>query len=291
MRRILIKILKKIKYILSEVYKDIYFRTKIISKKGNIATVKALGFIWKLDTKRYIDREILNNGVFEPYATALVQQLLKPGMVVGDIGANFGYYTLQFGRLVGQSGYVYAFEPVSRYRKRLLEHLKLNDITNVEVINKALSNKIGKAQIYVGECSGTFHWCAPKDAEEVQEVPVTTFDAFVQEHKIQKLDFLKVDVDGHEPNFLQGAQNVLIKFKPIMLFEFCQESLYAAGSAAWDLVDKLEDLGYVLVSTKSRTEFLTRQECLKEVANFSHSVEVLCIPSGSELLNIFGGGV
>lgn len=289
MRRILIKVFKKMENMLSKGDESRYSRTKVLSMDGNIATVKALGFIWKLDAKRYLDRDILNNGVFEPYSTALVQQLVKPDMIVGDVGANFGYYTLQFGRLVGQNGYVYAFEPVDRYRIRLLEHLKLNNITNVEVINKALSNKIGKAQISVGECSGTFHWCVPKDAEEVQEVFITTFDTFVEERKIQKLDFLKVDLDGHEPMFLEGAQNTLTKFKPIMLIEFCQLSLHAAGSAAWDLVDKLEDFGYVLVSTKSRKVFPNRLECLKEVANFSHSINVLCIPSGSELLDVFGG--
>ncbi|MCH7557194.1 MAG: FkbM family methyltransferase [Planctomycetes bacterium] len=288
MRRILVKILKKFEYMLSKGYESRCSRAKILSIEGDIATVEALGLIWKLDTKRYLDRDILNNGIFEPYSTELIQELVKPNMVVGDIGANFGYYALQFGRLVGKSGYVYAFEPVQRYSVRLLEHLKLNNITNVEFVNKALSNRIGKAQISVGECSATFHSYSSNGPKELQEVSITTLDTFVKERGIGRLDFLKVDLDGHEPMFLEGAQNTLSKFKPIILIEFSQPNLHASGSAAWDLVDKLEDFGYVLVSTKNRKIFPNRPECLKEVANFSHSVNVLCIPSGSELLNIFG---
>lgn len=287
MINLLIRVLKKLEYILIKVNKKRHFLVKIISMNKNVAKVKALGFIWKLDITRYLDRGILENGVFEPYSTALVKDLIKPGMVVADIGANFGYYTLQFGRLVGKSGYVYAFEPVDRYRIRLLEHLKMNNIINVEVIDKALSNKQGKAKISVGECSGTFHWCSQQKPEEVREVLITTLDTFVEERKIRKLDFLKVDLDGHEPMFLEGAQNTLNNFRPIILTEISQESLYAAGSTAWDFVNKLEHFGYILVSTKNRKVFSSHLECLKEVANFSHSVNVLCVPLENKLLNNF----
>jgi len=290
-QKLLIKLLRSLDSIFFKEYSRKHLKVQILSKEGSIATVKALDFIWKLDTTRYIDEYILKNGIFEPESTALIQKLVEPSMIVLDVGANFGYYTLQFARLVGENGYVYAFEPVDRYRARLGEHLRLNNIRNVEVINKALSNKIATAKISVGECSATFHWCSPGEAEEVQEVHLTTFDAFVEEHKIQKIDFLKVDLDGHELMFFEGAKNTLRKVKPIMLVEFCQEFLYASGTAAWDLADKLENLGYVLISTKSRRAFQNRQECFKEVANFSHSVNVLCIPSASELLDVFKGGV
>lgn len=282
MRKFLIRVLKKIEHILTERSKKKYPRTKILSTDGNIIKTEALGFIWKLDKNRYLDKSILDNGVFELESTELVQKFIKPGMIVADIGANFGYYTLQFGRLVGKSGYVYAFEPVDRYRIRLLEHLKMNNIINVEVINKALSNKQGKAQIFVGECSGTFHWCSQQRAEEVQEVLITTLDTFVKENKIQKLDFLKVDLDGHEPMFLEGAQNTLTKLKPIVLIEFCQYSLYAAGYQGWELADQLESLGYVLYNERTREPFATRRDFLMYAVNFSHSVNVLACPGGAK---------
>ena len=282
MKNFLMRVLKKLEYILIKGNKKRRFSVKIIFMNKNIAKVKVLGFIWKLNTTRYLDRVILENGIFEPYSTTLVNELIKPGMVVADIGANFGYYTLQFGRLVGKSGYVYAFEPVDRYRIRLLEHLKMNNIINVEVINKALSNKQGKAQISVGECSGTFHWCSQQRAEEVQEVLITTLDIFVEENKIQKLDFLKVDLDGHEPMFLEGAQNTLTKLKPIVLIEFCQYSLYAAGYQGWELADQLESLGYVLYNERTRKPFATRRDFLMYAVNFSHSVNVLACPGGAK---------
>ena len=217
--------------------------------------------------------------------------LVKPGMIVGDIGANFGYYSLQFSRLVGENGFIFAFEPVNRYMIRLLEHLKLNNIMNVEVIDVALSNKIGEAQISVGECSGTFHWSSSNEPDDLQDVCVSTLDAFVKERNIKKLDFLKVDLDGHEPMFLDGAKNTIERFKPIMIIECSQESLFISGSSAWNLLDKLEELGYILISERTRKIFSNRLECLKEVGNFTNSANILCVPFGNHLLNQFKGSI
>ena len=87
--------------------------------------------------------------------------------------------------------------------------------------------------------------------------------------------------------FIEGARNTLAKLKPVMIIEFSQIGLHVAGSSAWELADKIEELGYILVSTKSKKVFQNRLECLKEVANFSHEVNVLCIPLESKLLDNF----
>lgn len=292
-RRKLIKILRKLDNILFK--NNLKIKTpppkktgaRIISENGNIVMAEALGIIWKLDKQRYLDREILEYGVFDPYTTAVVNQLVKPGMVVIDVGANFGYYTLQFAKLTGRTGCVYAVEPVDRYRERLIDTLKLNNVTNVKVIGNALSNKQGKSRISVGECSATFHWQEQYSPEESYEVPVTTLDALVKENKINKLDFIKIDMDGHETTFLEGAEKRLTVFKPLMIIEFCQSGLYTAGSASWELADKLESTGYAMVSVKSKKVYPNRRECLRETANFSHSVDVLCIPLENPILKEF----
>jgi FkbM family methyltransferase len=265
-----------------------YTPVKILSVEENIVTAEVHGFIWKLDKTRYLDNQILKHGVFEKESKELIEDLVHPGMVVADIGANFGYYTLPMSKLVGPQGYVYAFEPVDRYRHRLLEHIKLNNIINVEVSNYALSNASGHGQINIGECSGTFHWCAPQKPEFTQKVILTTLDTYIEKREINKLDFIKVDLDGHETFFLEGAKNTLLKYKPIVLIESSQMNLHEAGSAAWELVDMIEDLNYTLISAKSRKIFPSRLDCLKEVANFSHSADILCIPSCHKLLELFG---
>ncbi|MDQ3242738.1 MAG: FkbM family methyltransferase [Gemmatimonadota bacterium] len=82
-------------------------------------------------------------GIYEPAETALVQQLVGPGSTVLDIGANIGYYTLQFAELVGASGRVIAFEPDPANFELLARNTQLNGYLNVTLVQRAASNTAG----------------------------------------------------------------------------------------------------------------------------------------------------
>src|SRR5438067_4805323 len=103
---------------------------EILEDDGGWVTCRINDLIWKLDPTQCIDRDLLEDGMFEPASTKWVEQIVQPGMVAIDVGANFGYYTVRLSKLVGPGGRVHAFEPSQRYRERLLGHLKLNHCEN-----------------------------------------------------------------------------------------------------------------------------------------------------------------
>ena len=91
---------------------------------------------------------LITHGVYCRYETQSFKTLIKPGMVVLDIGANIGYYTLIAARLVENSGRVYALEPESENFSILRRNVELNNYGNIIVKQEALSNKRGKAKLY-----------------------------------------------------------------------------------------------------------------------------------------------
>ena len=88
------------------------------------------------------------NGVYEPCETEFVMNEIKKGDVVLDIGANIGYYTLIFARLVGEEGKVFAFEPDPENFALLKKNVEINGYHNVVLVQKAISNKTGKIRLF-----------------------------------------------------------------------------------------------------------------------------------------------
>lgn len=245
--------------------------------------VDRLGFRWRLCLDRYLDREIAAGCIWEARSLKLVQDLVHPGMCVVDVGANWGYYTLQLAHLVGAVGMVIAFEPTHEYSSRLEWHLRENNVHNVRLEHLGLSSRTEAVEIAIGECSATLHWCAdspPRMREEIRVVRMDEWwDDYVATGNPDRLDFLKVDVDGHEPNFLVGAERILRRHRPSMLIEFSQEALFAAGHQAWELADQLESMGYTLCSDEDGQPFQNRRALLRETANFAYSANVLARPA------------
>ena len=80
-------------------------------------------------------------GTYERDKQDLVEKLVRPGMVVWDIGANAGFYSIAFSKLVGARGAVYAFEPLAENVKNILKHVALNEVENVTVMQGALGER------------------------------------------------------------------------------------------------------------------------------------------------------
>lgn len=231
---------------------------------------------------RYLDRQIAAGSVWEWKSVNLVRRLVKPGMHVLDVGANFGYFTLLFSHLVNRTGRVIAFEPTQEYLSRLKWHLRENRIENVHVEQMGLSDKNDDVEIAIGECSATLHWNADSVPRFKEQIKLMRLDdwrhVYLDDGHPDRLDFLKVDIDGHEPNFLIGAERTLRRHRPHILIEFSQEALFAAGHSSWHLADQLESMGYVLCSEEDGLPFQSRRALLKEAGNFAYSANVLARP-------------
>lgn len=149
-------------------------------------------------------------GSYENEKQKLFALAVEPGSVVFDIGANAGFYTLLASVLVGPRGHVYAFEPLPHNIHFIREHLRLNEITNVEIIEAAVSDKTGETS-FDDSLGGAMGHLAPGGNLRIQTVRI---DELVAESRLPPPDHIKIDVEGDEMLVLSGAKKVLEDFRP-----------------------------------------------------------------------------
>jgi FkbM family methyltransferase len=184
-------------------------------------------------------------GSFEPNEFSFLHGFLKPGMVFVDVGANDGYYTLFAARRVGSRGKVVAVEPSTRERINLRRNLKRNRIDNVHVVAAALGATRGDADLRLAQGAHSGHNTLGKfahddvKAAQLERVTVDTLDQVASELKLDRIDFIKIDVEGAEASVVMGARSVLAKMRPVMLLEINDGALRAQGVGADDLLTML----------------------------------------------------
>jgi FkbM family methyltransferase len=260
-----------------------WFHESRLRKTAPWVRVRRQGLLWDLNMERYVDREIVVAGAFEPDTVRVLESHVRLGMHCLDVGANFGYFALLMARRVGPTGKVWAFEPTRPYRERLISHIRLNSLSPpIEVKDYGLSAAEAKVPISVGPCSATLHPTGPYPADRIENVTLRRLDDVAAEIGLTRLDFVKVDIDGHEPAFLAGAEHTLRRHRPKMVMEINQANLDAARSSAEALKEQLEAMGYRLHSEKTLEPFATREEFLRECANYSHSANVWLLPAVSK---------
>jgi FkbM family methyltransferase len=200
-----------------------------------------------------IGRYIFIDGVFERECWNFVKGFVRPGMVVFDLGANLGQYTLLSAKAVGPGGKVHSFEPSSSMFEELRFNIDLNDVSALCVANRlAVSDTRGIAWLSKHAPGGeVFDSLAPDHLSSQQKVTgyekveTTTVDAYVRENDIPRVDFLKIDIEGAELPALRGARKLLSDGDaPTILVELADVTAQAFGYRALDTWDFLSDLGY-----------------------------------------------
>jgi len=188
----------------------------------------------------------------------LVRNIVKEGMTVVDVGAHLGKYTKLFSLLTGDKGRVYAFEPAESSFKKLASSMKELNCTNVTLINKAIYSQNGKVVLheFPEEFSAwnSLGWPKMENPEEPtrlvpieksSEVDAMTLDSFCKEHNIDKIDCLKLDIEGAELEALIGTSN-LLENKAIcyLQFEISEKMLQGLNTKAKFIFDFLKSKGY-----------------------------------------------
>lgn len=216
------------------------------------------GLHWNLDLNEGIDFSIYLLGAFEPDTVRFYKSLIKPGDVVLDIGANIGAHTLHFARAVGKAGRVFAFEPTNYAFRKLSANLALNpELNAVTAARQILLTDTANPEVPAGIYSS---W--PLEPEEglhaehlgklqsTQGARSRTLDEVVSELALEKIDFIKLDVDGHELVVLRGGRETLKRFRPPILIELCPCVCAEHHHSFADLIGTLTGLGYRFWSFK-----------------------------------------
>ena len=177
-------------------------------------------------------------GSFDYDKQRLFEQLLKPGDVVYDIGAHVGFYTLLASKLVGPEGKVYAFEPLPRNLRYLREHLRLNHVTNVEVVEAAVSDVSEE----VAFDQSSYHTWGHLDPNGTLRVRALKLDQAVLDLGFRPPKLVKVNVEGAEKAVLQGAREMIQLHHPIFIVSTHGDTIHRECCAL------LKEQGYELRS-------------------------------------------
>ncbi|MBT7852018.1 MAG: FkbM family methyltransferase [Opitutae bacterium] len=175
--------------------------------------------------------------------------LVRPGYIVVDGGANIGDYTQIFSRIVGASGQVLSFELAPPTLEKLKSNIQSWRLLNVKTFSCALSNKNEQAIIQLpggvsGYASLSSHTEAWGDSPvESFNVETCRLDDFAQ-FSFDRLDFMKLDLEGAEPLAVEGASSILSRFLPSLHVEFSPLFMKDFDYGIEEFLDKLSDIGY-----------------------------------------------
>jgi FkbM family methyltransferase len=174
---------------------------------------------------------------------AFLERVLRPGDVVVDVGASIGGVALPAARIGCR---VLAIEPELENFERLRANIALNGLA-VELLRLAITDRIGTAVLYVfPRARRGHHSLAPSEAATgSQAVECTTIDALLERQRIERVDLLKIDVEGAEPEVLAGAAGALARGAiRTVVFEISRDPLRRMGHRVEDVLRPLRGAGY-----------------------------------------------
>jgi FkbM family methyltransferase len=207
----------------------------------------------ELDLSEHMASQIFWFGYYSRDVLFAIERMLRRGDTFVDVGANIGEVSLFAAKRVAEMGSVLAFEPMARTAERLRRNLDLNQLHNVDVIEMGLADRVGERALYVS--TGRFDDGSRHDglgtmfangarSSPAGTIRVTTLDELVSARQIERIDGIKLDIEGAELPALSGARDVLTRFKPWLVVEIGKETCAAAGYEPRDIFDFLAAFGY-----------------------------------------------
>lgn len=201
---------------------------------------------WYRGDDRYVGQRIAL-GKYEPYLTKMILDRVNSNSVVVDVGANIGYYTVLLADKVRK---IYAFEPEKVNFEILDKNIKENKLENVRLFKKAAGKMKGKKKIYGSEDNyGDWRLFSGRDDHKGRPyntscgggscacplIEIVKLDDVIKE----KIDLIKIDTQGWEPEVIAGAKNLIRQYHPQIFFEWSPKMYREAGldyQAMWDFL-------------------------------------------------------
>lgn len=229
---------------------------RALQQRGLGEVVRVHGYSLEVSLDDLIGRTIYINGSWEPVSTRAIMQLVMPGSVVFDVGANTGYYTLLMADLTGRNGRVVAFEPVPSTAAILRRNLERNEslAERVDLIDVALSDQEGfvKLNVATGRNLGASHVVAADvpDAGRIDAgvagcvtIRSRTADSVWNEMGRPAVGLVKLDIEGHEYHALRGMSELLGGSPEVaVLVEVRETFLTAAGTSPEEVFARMRSL-------------------------------------------------
>ena len=209
-------------------------------------------------SKKGLALSISHYGTYEELEAKIMEEKIEMGNIVVDVGANIGLHTLNMARIVGNTGQVFAFEPDPSNFEILKKNVKINNYKNIILEQKAVGDKHGRTTLYQSDHPGK-HRIFPQteQAKSQVQVELTNLDNYFDSDMIDKINFIKIDVEGLEFSVLKGMKNILKNSKKIkILFEFMPENTMEVGFTPIELLNYLTSNDFKLYCMDDKTKKL-----------------------------------
>ena len=238
--------------------------------------------------------------LIQPYVPEqIIPKFCKSGSIVMDIGANVGEWTLNMAKMVGDTGRVFSIEPNPSMAQALKKTVAINNLSQVSIFQGAMSNQTGHLDLTIpytqdgqalpfGSQMGNEYTPPSKDVAvswgamattKTIKIQTTSIDSYISDKGIPKLDFIKVDVEGHEKYVIEGGIQTLRTFKPALFLEVGVETLEDRQIIA----DQLRELSYEIVGIILHDGVVevnwSQYINLQEPFELAYFVNVLFLPS------------
>jgi FkbM family methyltransferase len=211
--------------------------------RNPIRTKTINGITYELDLREVIDSSLYFTSTYEVKIDQLFEKYVKPGSTVIDIGANIGLHTLRSALLTGDKGKVIAIEPSTWAINKLQRNLALNpNLTEIIDIRQHALGETVVRSVSLGFQSS--YRLTGKNEITPEIVDVLTLDLVLEQTKLSRTDFIKIDVDGHELQILRGAKGILSGTKPALIVEFTPSYSVNDLNELTEIEDYLQSLGY-----------------------------------------------
>ena len=227
-------------------------------------------------SKMYVDARdvgvapfLLTWGVYERDETELFKKLLKKGMVVVDVGAHIGYYTLIAARFVGEEGKVFAFEPDPYNYSLLTKNIEVNGFRNVIPLRKAIFSETRKMKFFLDKSNLGKHSLSETNVDKCASISIeaTSLDGYFK-NTDYKIDVIKIDVQGSEMKVLEGMTNIIKQNDNLKIItEFWPLGLRNSGSSPKNFLNKLEEYGFAFYQIRQNVEPIDAYHLLKSLNN------------------------
>lgn len=252
----------KHKIALASLVQNVVMGGRRVAGKGTTTQVERSGVRWELDLREGIDFSIWLLGSFEPETVSAYQSIVRQGDVVIDIGANIGAHTLLLAKAVGEAGRVIAIEPTDFAYAKLCRNRSLNPEL-AERIHPVQSMLVGDGsedqitpELYsswpLGKNEGV-HELHQGRLMTTTGARARTLDSVVEELAPERVDCIKLDIDGFECEMFRGAARVLKQWHPTFIMELAPYALEEQGASLEQLISLLQAHDYDLFDLANRS--------------------------------------
>jgi FkbM family methyltransferase len=257
--------------------------TFLVGKSTKI--IRRGGITYEVDLSEGIDLSLFLFGGFQNHVLRNRFTALRADAVMIDVGANFGVMTVGLAQAC-PNGKVYAFEPTHYALARLKRNLELNPdlASRVEVINSFVSRQSDANAAIVaysswkvdGKQTGVEHPVHLGTPQSAVGVSAISLDDFCSQRQLQRLDYIKIDTDGHEYEVLLGAREAIKRYRPLVLFEIGQYVMNENHTTFALYLEYFTQSGFELFDTQTNQRVDMTNYC--KIIPVNGTTDIIAVP-------------